>query len=754
MTDTEKLKADNGDNMVGQLFEDRFEIISVLGRGGMGMVYKARQVHMDKIVAIKTVVQGTVFDDKSFLRFEQEARTAASLTHPNIISIFDFGRSKEQGFAYLVMEYISGKNLEDVIIESEALPPERFWRIFSQVCDGMQHAHNKGIIHRDLKPTNIMLCLQEENFDQVKIVDFGLAKLSRGQEQHLTQSGIVLGSPLFMSPEQGRGAELDHRSDIYSLACVMYSSLTGHVPLKGANSMATIYKHISDRPPFMSEVAPELNISPRLEEVVMRALEKDPALRPQSMDTFRDEIAEALHINRTKSVQSTNGSSSTYSTTPEHSKQAEKPEHSMPAKKPEHSMPAKKPEHSMPAKKPGHSMPAKKPGHSMPAKKSASLAALPLVSSVIAVCMLVVFAVSKYMSENTAQMPETRSSASSSNSKANENKQATSASTALASKNNLPAAEKEKPASKKQNPALTATAPGNTETGITPGNTETGITPGNTETGIASKTKASTKPVAQDQLKTTAETEAKNKAANISSLVDRKKLDLYKIKKELSSEKKIALDLAYKFSTDAKEQFVQGNYSQSQILFQKALDQERVIFGDTDPHLLPSATHIISCLRNGAGRQDEIAAYLDLALRCFDKNQSEATSFVNSTSMPLTVWKPLALQCLQTAQTNRSFELRKSYAQWSLEFFGLACKQWKEPKDDKYYDFLNSYVSACHLAGDSRQKKDVLDELRSAGKLKAPQLHDFPGYLPERNQLRPFPQRFRNFIRNKRPHEQ
>lgn len=280
MPENPPAEINQNDPLLGTLFENRFEILSVIGRGGMGMVYKARHVHMDKIVAIKTLVESAVFDENSFLRFEQEARTASSLEHPNIIKIFDFGRSWH-GFAYLVMEYLDGETLEELILETDGIDIERFLKIFSQVCDGMQHAHDKGIIHRDIKPSNIMLVCDNELNDCVRIVDFGLAKLtSSDPTQQLTNTGVVLGSPLYMSPENCRGDELDFRSDIYSLGCVMYAALSGHVPLKGKNSMATIYKHISDRPPALSQLVPEKNIPALLEHTIMRSLEKDPELRP------------------------------------------------------------------------------------------------------------------------------------------------------------------------------------------------------------------------------------------------------------------------------------------------------------------------------------------------------------------------------------------------------------------------------------------------------------------------------------------
>jgi eukaryotic-like serine/threonine-protein kinase len=184
------------------------------------------------------------------------------------------------------MEYVEGKTLESIILTEEPMTLQRFQRIFSQVCSGMQHAHKKGFIHRDLKPSNLMVYDTEDDTDVVKILDFGLAKACHGddKQQNLTRTGMVMGSPPFMSPEQCRGEELDYRSDIYSLGCVMFAALTGEVPLLGDNTMATLYKHISGVPLSISEVAPHLVIPASLETVIMRTLEKFPDDRPQSME--------------------------------------------------------------------------------------------------------------------------------------------------------------------------------------------------------------------------------------------------------------------------------------------------------------------------------------------------------------------------------------------------------------------------------------------------------------------------------------
>jgi serine/threonine-protein kinase len=279
----------------GEIFEGRFEILSLVSVGGVGAVYKARHTHMNKTVAIKVLLPSLGLDDADLLRFEQEARTASNLTHSNIVSIFDFGIATD-GNAYLVMEYLDGCNLDDLIEQEGHLNPDLFHRIFSQVCDALHHAHRRGVVHRDIKPSNIMLIDTEETSCVVKLVDFGLAKLIAPElQQNLTHAGVAMGTPLYMSPEQCRGAQLDHRSDIYSLGCVMYAALTGKVPFLGDSAMNTLSKHLLDPPPPFSVSAPELNLPKSLEHVILKALQKDPEARQQSMIELRNDIANAIY---------------------------------------------------------------------------------------------------------------------------------------------------------------------------------------------------------------------------------------------------------------------------------------------------------------------------------------------------------------------------------------------------------------------------------------------------------------------------
>jgi len=270
--------------LVGKVFADRYDILSILGEGGMSIVYKARHRLMNRMVAIKLLRGSMIGDEQGLERFKQEARAVSLLTHPNIIAVHDFGIIDEVQ-AYLVMDYLDGTNLALLVEKEGALPVERAVRIFRQVCEGLEHAHNKGIIHRDLKPSNLCLIKGKEGSEVVKIVDFGLAKMVKrdtADSLQLTQSGQVWGSPLFMSPEQCLAKPLDARSDIYSLGCVMYYTLTGVHAIEGVTAYDTISKHVNERPKEFKEVAPQIAVDKNIEAVVFRCLEKEPDDRYQS----------------------------------------------------------------------------------------------------------------------------------------------------------------------------------------------------------------------------------------------------------------------------------------------------------------------------------------------------------------------------------------------------------------------------------------------------------------------------------------
>jgi serine/threonine-protein kinase len=284
------------DQLIGTKLADRYLIMSVIGHGGMGVVYKARHELMDRIVAIKMLQSQLISDSMSVKRFQQEARAASKLKHPNVITLYDFGVSPT-GQPYLVMDYLEGVSLADVIKKEGQVGVDRSVKIFGQACSALDHAHKQGVIHRDLKPGNIMLVEDDQDKDCVKVVDFGVAKLLWGGEeenQRLTQTGEVCGSPVYMSPEQCQGQKLDQRSDVYSMGVVMYEALTGRLPLLGKTMVDTMSKHISEMPQSFGVVRPDLYIPERLEAVIFRALAKDPASRLQSMEEFEQELKFAI----------------------------------------------------------------------------------------------------------------------------------------------------------------------------------------------------------------------------------------------------------------------------------------------------------------------------------------------------------------------------------------------------------------------------------------------------------------------------
>lgn len=281
------------DLMIGTTLADKYKIESEIGRGGMSVVYKGRHELMDRMVAIKMLQAQLVNDQTSIKRFKQEAKAASCLTHTNVITVYDCDVSPG-GQPYLVMDYLVGESLADIIKRENHVEEMRALNIFIQACDALEHAHLKGVLHRDLKSSNIMLVDFEGKTDVVKVVDFGIAKLmpnSGKQSQNLTQTGEIFGSPIYMSPEQCLGSHLDARSDIYSMGAMLYESLMGMPPLMGDTIIDTMQMHVSTIPASFADMRHDLNIHPQFEAVVFKALEKKPEDRYGSMEQFRDALA-------------------------------------------------------------------------------------------------------------------------------------------------------------------------------------------------------------------------------------------------------------------------------------------------------------------------------------------------------------------------------------------------------------------------------------------------------------------------------
>ncbi|MCC7531490.1 MAG: serine/threonine protein kinase [Candidatus Melainabacteria bacterium] len=287
------LRGQDNDPLIGKSFAERYVIQSVLGLGGMSIVYKAQHKLMDRTVAIKMLHSNIKNDHTSLERFRMEAQAASSLSHQNIIAVYDFGVT-DQGEAFFVMDYLSGETLQDLIERKGKVPYERALHIFKQICDGLGAAHKKSIVHRDLKPANVCLLKEDDGTELVKLVDFGIAKLlpASGKAQlSLTRTGEVFGSPIYMSPEQCQGLELDKRSDIYALGCLMYEALTGEPPLAGATFLETLNMHVSATPKSFAQMAPEAKIPAALEQLIFHCMAKKPEERPQNTEEIRDQLS-------------------------------------------------------------------------------------------------------------------------------------------------------------------------------------------------------------------------------------------------------------------------------------------------------------------------------------------------------------------------------------------------------------------------------------------------------------------------------
>ena len=285
-------------DLVGQVVADRYHVIKKLGEGGMGQVYLAEHVKMGRRSAIKVMNPSMVHDPDAVARFNREASNASRITHPNVCAIYDFGETPE-GLIYLAMEFIEGEPLTDLLERDGALPVRRAVGIFTQVADALQAAHDLGIVHRDLKPDNIMLA-QKKGGDQVKVVDFGIAKAVGGDEsgQKVTKTGLVVGTPEFMSPEQLSGDKLDGRSDLYSLALVFYRMLAGKLPFEATTVQETMIKRLTDEPTKLAVSRPDLTFPAGLQAVLDSALTRNPTERYQTVAKFADDVASVTGIGR------------------------------------------------------------------------------------------------------------------------------------------------------------------------------------------------------------------------------------------------------------------------------------------------------------------------------------------------------------------------------------------------------------------------------------------------------------------------
>lgn len=276
---------DADEALVGRILAGRYQLESVLGRGGMGVVFSGRHIAINRPIAVKVLRRNLASSGDAVTRFHREARAAASIGSPHIVEVFDFGFTDE-GDAFIAMERLDGTDLRKLVRDAGALAPARALTIARQIARGLSAAHSRGIVHRDLKSENVFICPREGS-DHIKLLDFGISKVTELDNDRgpLTSEGVVMGTPHYMAPELLHGAmAADARADIYALGCVLYEMLTGGVPFNGRTPMEVAYKHVHEAVEPPSKRRPGL--SPAIDALVLHALEKDPDKRFESTDAF------------------------------------------------------------------------------------------------------------------------------------------------------------------------------------------------------------------------------------------------------------------------------------------------------------------------------------------------------------------------------------------------------------------------------------------------------------------------------------
>jgi serine/threonine-protein kinase len=285
------IETEKKDKLIGRTIEGRYRIDSLIGLGGMGSVYRVTRLLIGDEVAMKILHSEQVADPHVAERFRREAQAAARLKHPNAVSIYDFGITSD-GLQYLVMELLEGQSLRQIIKQEGPLPASLAAEITTQVCAALDEAHRCNIIHRDIKPDNIIINSTIAAL-RVKVLDFGIAKLRDDVASHLTQTGSVIGTPHYMSPEQCLGEELDSRADIYSVGIVLYEMLCGRVPFSSPVSTAVVVQHVNQPPQSLRAL--NAGIAPQVEAVVFHALEKRRDGRPTTASALAQELTAAVH---------------------------------------------------------------------------------------------------------------------------------------------------------------------------------------------------------------------------------------------------------------------------------------------------------------------------------------------------------------------------------------------------------------------------------------------------------------------------
>ncbi len=296
-SDGSRLSAASTDPYIGKTLAGKYEVLSLLGRGGMSVVYKVRHLYMNRLEALKILRVELTSDSDALQRFQREATAVAGLRHVNVVTVLEFG-VLEDDTPFLSMEFLEGKDLGDVLKEEHHLTVERAMPLFSQICAGLYHAHSRGVVHRDIKPSNILISTANGD-DLPIIVDFGIAKLLHADGStfnQLTSTGQVFGSPLYMSPEQCNSKKIDERTDVYALGCVFYHVLTGVPPILGSNPLETMMRQIQETPRPFHFVKPDNQVPAAIERVIFKALAKHPEDRHANMNEFRTALLQAANL--------------------------------------------------------------------------------------------------------------------------------------------------------------------------------------------------------------------------------------------------------------------------------------------------------------------------------------------------------------------------------------------------------------------------------------------------------------------------
>jgi eukaryotic-like serine/threonine-protein kinase len=282
--------------MVGRVFLGRYETVQLLGEGGMGRVYLAKQADLGRQVVVKVMHDHVAADATFRERFVRETLLMARFQHPYAVTLYDASLNDPQG-PCIVMEYIKGITLDALLQSNGRLSPQRVGRLLRQLCEVLQAAHTAGIVHRDLKPANLMIVDPETQYELIKVMDFGLAKLlapEAGHPDKVTNTEFAVGTPGYMCPEQARGEEMDHRGDLYSVGVVLYEVLAGRLPFSGKSTMDVLLAHATEEPPPFSFVGAAGWVTPAIEEVVRACLAKDPAERPRDARELAERYEAAL----------------------------------------------------------------------------------------------------------------------------------------------------------------------------------------------------------------------------------------------------------------------------------------------------------------------------------------------------------------------------------------------------------------------------------------------------------------------------